>query len=448
MASGHAEIAAALQSRWPENRVAPSLGRIAALCDLLGDPHRAYPVIQIAGTNGKGSTAIMIESLLRAMGLRTGRYSSPHLSDLTERIAIDGEPLDTEAFDALVAETMPFVEMVDARQIDGVRMTFYEVMTGLAFAAFAQAPVDVAVVEVGLGGEWDATNVADAEVAVLCPIDYDHMHILGDTLTEIAEAKAGIVKPGAVAVVADQEPEAMAVIRHRCADVGARLVVEGDGFGLLDRRLAVGGQVIRVMGVGGPVGDIHLPLFGEHMARNAALAAGAVEAFNGGRPLSPDVLSEGLGTVVAPARLEVMRRSPTVVLDTGHNPHAARSTLAGVAEAFGFAPLIGVVAMMADKDVRGVLEILEPEMAQIVTTQVASTSRGLPAEELGALAAEVFGPERVHVETTIPDAIERAVALADEAGPGAGVLIAGSVIAAGEARSLLAPRRRSGASAS
>ncbi len=437
MTKTHAEIAAELQSRWPENRIGPSLARIEALCDLLGSPQDAYPVIQITGTNGKGSTALMIESLLRALGLRTGRISSPHLADLTERIAIDGVPIDPDAFDELVDECRPYVEMVDAEAIDGIPMTFFEVMTGLAYAAFAAAPVDVAVVEVGLGGTWDATSVADAQVAVLCPVDLDHTHILGRTPVEIAREKAGIIKEGATAVVAHQRPDVAEVIAERCHEVGARLVAEGDGFVLLDRRLAVGGQVIRIEAGGGPVDDILLPLFGEHMAHNAALAVAAVEAFLGGQPLAPDVIAEGLGAVVAPARLEVIHRAPTVVLDTCHNPHGARATIDGVTEAFDFDPLIGVTAMMSDKDVDGVLEIFAERMASIVCTGVASTSRGLPPVELAARAEEIFGAGRVHTAATMADAIDTAIALADDAGAGAGVLIAGSVIAAGEARALL-----------
>ena len=260
----HARTVAELQSRWPENRVAPSLGRIRALCDLLGSPERSCPVIQVAGTNGKGSTAIIIDSLLRALGLRTGRYSSPHLVDLTERISIDGEPIATDRFDELVAEVRPFIDMVDQRAIDGVAMTFFEVMTALAYAAFAEAPVDVAIVEVGLGGTWDATNIADAEVAVICPIDLDHTHILGDTVGEIAAEKAGIIKPGSQAVLAAQHPAAGAALLARCAEVGAQVFREGIEFGLIDRTPAVGGQVIRLDTAEGPLGDLVLPLRRPH----------------------------------------------------------------------------------------------------------------------------------------------------------------------------------------
>lgn len=438
--STHAEIAATLQSRWPEHRVAPSLSRVAAFCDLLGSPQQAAPVIQITGTNGKGSTAIMIDALLRAMGLRTGRFSSPHLVDLTERICIDGRPIDQVTFDELVEEVMPYIEMVDSQRIEGVRMTFFEVMTGLAFAAFAQAPVDVMILEVGLGGTWDATNVADAKVAVLCPIDLDHTHLLGNSVAAIAQEKAGIIKPGSTAVIAAQQPDAASVLLERCSQVGARPLWEGRDFALLDRTLAVGGQSLRLHIASGTVEEVFLPLFGAHMAENAVVALAAVEAFMGGRSIDPALIRAGFADVVAPARLEVVRRSPTVVLDTCHNPHGIRATLAAVAESFDFHPLIGVVAMMRDKDIETALELFEEHLNQIVVTQVASTTRGMPAGELGEMAADVFGADRVHVEPGMAGAIDAAVALADQAGMGAGVLIAGSVIAAGEARALLVPQ--------
>lgn len=436
----YADTVASLQSRWPEHRVAPSLSRITALTQLLGDPQRSYPVIQVAGTNGKGSTALMIESILAAMNLRVGRISSPHLSDLTERISIDGEPITHEAFEALVGDVLPLVELVDAQQLDGVGMTFFEVMIGLGFEAFAQAPVDVAVVEVGLGGAWDATNVVDADVAVICPIDLDHTHLLGETIAEIAAEKAGIIKEGSVAVLAQQRPEAAQVLAQRCTEVGARMVREGVEFGLVGRTAAVGGQVVRLETGQGVIDDVLLPVFGEHMAHNAALAVAAVEAFLGGKPIQAEVLAEGLGAVRLPARLEVVRSGPTVVLDTAHNVHGITATMAGMEEAFGFQPLIAVVGMMRDKDVAGVLAVLEESVTTLVCTQVASTERGLPAAELAALAAEVFGEERVQVEAALPDALELAITLADEAGPGAGILVAGSVVLAGEARTLLVRR--------
>ncbi len=433
----HEQVVGQLQARWPEHRVAPTLSRVQALVDLLGAPHEAAPVIQIAGTNGKGSTAIMIDALLRAAGLRTGRFTSPHLSDLTERICIDGVPITRDRFADMWHSVAPLVELVDERLIDGVRLTFFEVMTGLAFAAFADAPVDVAILEVGLGGTWDATNVASAEVAVVCPIDLDHQHILGDTIAAVAAEKAGIIKPGSHAVLAGQVPEAAAVLVQRAAEVGAPVQRDGIDFGLLERTPAVGGQVIRVLGAEGPVGDLFLPLHGAHMAANAALAVAAVETFLGNRALSPEVIAAGLGDVVAPARLELVRTSPPVVLDTAHNPHGVAATLSGLAEAFAFTPLIAILAMMRDKDVDAVLALLEPEVNSVVVTGIAGTDRAYTPAELAELATGVLGNNRVRLAPTMSQAITDAIDLADAAGPAAGVLIVGSVIAAGQARTLL-----------
>jgi dihydrofolate synthase / folylpolyglutamate synthase len=434
----HAEIVAELTSRWPEHRVAPSLGRIRALTELLGDPQHAYPVIHLTGTNGKGSTAAMIESLLRADGLRTGRFTSPHVISVTERITIDGEPISDERFDELWLEIKPYVALVDQQMIDGVPMTFFEIITAMAFAAFADAPVDVAVVEVGLGGAWDATNVADADVAVVTPIDLDHTHLLGKTITEITQEKAGIIKPGAHAILAGQSVEAAEILLARCADVGALPQREGVDFGVIDRKLAVSGQLIRLSGADGPVDDIFLPLYGAHQAANAGQALAAVEAFLGLKALNPDVIREGFAQVHFPGRLELVRRSPAVVLDAAHNPHGVRAASAAITEAFGFAPLIGVIAVMVDKDARGILEGFEEIMNHVVITQVASTSRGMPAEVLGELAKEVFGESRVSVVPRLDDAIDRAVALAEADVVGSpGVLITGSVVAIGEARTLL-----------
>ncbi|MFV0429118.1 MAG: bifunctional folylpolyglutamate synthase/dihydrofolate synthase [Arachnia sp.] len=442
--STHQELSASLTSRWPEHRVAPSLHRISALVDLLGDPQLAMPVIQIAGTNGKGSTAIMIDALLRAAGLRVGRFASPHLSDVRERIVIDGEPISQERFAALWAEVEPFVAMVDQRGIDGVAMTFFEVITGMAYAAFADAPVDVAVVEVGLGGRWDATSVCRPDVSVIAPIGLDHTHILGSTLAQVAREKAGIIAKGATAVLAGQAPPAAEVLLARALDVGAPVKAEGPDFGLLDRQVAVGGQVLRLETSGGPLGDLFLPLYGEHMARNAALAVAAVEAFLGGQALAPDVIAEGLAEVKAPARLELVRTSPSIVLDTAHNPQAARVTIDAAAEAFAFSPLIGVVAMMRDKDAPEVLSIFAEQMDEVVITKTSNSPRALPTDDLAAVADEVWLPGRVHQCPTMAEALERAVALADAAGQGAGILVAGSVIAAGEARDLLnQPREES-----
>ncbi len=434
--SRHEEILTELNRRWPEQQIAPSLARIQALVELLGDPQHSCPVIQITGTNGKGSTAIIIDALLRAQGLRTGRYASPHLVTLNERICIDGEPVSDERFDEAWRDIAPYVAMVDDMAIDGIAMTFFEVMTGLAFAIFADTPVDVMVLEVGLGGAWDATSVADADVAVVTPIDVDHTEYLGETPVEIAVEKAGIIKAGSVPVLCGQSAEVATVLMARCAEVGVAPLREGLDFGLLDRTPAVGGQVLRIQTVDGAVGDLHLPLYGEHMARNAALAVAAVEALSGGRPLAPDLISDAFEVVAAPARTELVRTSPPVVLDTCHNPHGARATVAAMAEAYAFAPMIAVVGMMADKDIEGTLAVLAEHAAIVVCTASAS-DRAVPAEDLAEVARGLVGGDRVVVKPRLDDAVETAIALADEAGTGAGVLICGSVALAGQARSML-----------
>jgi len=421
-----------LFARWPEHRVGPTLARIEALMDLMGQPQRACPVIQITGTNGKGSTALIIDALLRASGLRTGRFTSPHLQDVTERVCIDGQPITPDMFDAVWADIAPLVAMVDERRIDGISCTFFEVMTALAYAAFADAPVDVAVMEVGMGGRWDATSVADAAVAVITPIALDHMAYLGDTIAQIATEKAGIIKPGSVAVLADQTPEAFRVLTTRCNDVGATWVSAGRDFGLIDARMAAGGQVIRVMTGDGPVGDLFLPLHGMHMAHNAAQAVAAVEALLG-RPMSAQVIQDAFDVVEAPARLELVATDPPVVIDTAHNPHGVVATLKGLQSAFGFAPLVGVLGMMADKAVHDVLELLEPEVAMLVVT-AADNPRAMPTAQLAALAGEIFGPDRVVAASDVRSALAQAKRLAVAAGDQAGVVVLGSVYLAGAVR--------------
>lgn len=436
--SSHQQLVDHLVARWPEHRIGPGLARVQALCDLLGNPERSAPVIQVTGTNGKGSTAAMVDTLLRSQGLRTGRTASPHLVDVTERICIDGEPISAELFDETWRQIEPMVRMVDDQQIDGIPMTFFEVITVMAFAAFADAPVDVMILEVGMGGTHDASNVADAQVAVITPIDLDHTHYLGDSIEQIAAEKSGIIKSGSTAVITGQQPEAARTLMERCAEVGAEPVLEGPGFGLLERALAVGGQVLRINTASGPLGDIHLPLHGEHMAHNAALAVAAVEAFMGGHGLDPDVITDGLAAVEAPARLELMHRSPAVVVDTAHNPHGVRATLAAAVEALGFEPMIGVLAMMRDKDVDTVVGLLGEAMDHVVVTTISGTDRALPVEEVAEVAEGVFG-SRVDRAATMSDALDLAMLLADQAGPTAGVLVIGSVIAAGEARAILLP---------
>ena len=428
---------AALADRYPsESSMEPDLDRITRLCDLLGEPQKAYPSIHLTGTNGKTSTARMVDSLLRANGLRTGRYTSPHLDSPTERICVEGEPLTEERFGEVYDEIAPYLGLVD----DPVRMTFFEVLTGMAFAAFADAPVDVAVLEVGLGGLWDATNVVDAPVAVVMPIGLDHVPLLGTTVAEIAVEKAGIIKPGATAILASQPPEAAEVLLAHCVAVGATVAREGLEWGVLDRSVAVGGQLLSLQGLHGRYDEVFLPLHGPYQAANAAAALAAVEAFLG-RGLDPAVVAEGFAQVSSPGRLEVVRSSPTVIADAAHNAAGMVATVAALDDAFAFTTLIGVVAVLADKDARAMLEVLEPALTSLVVT-ANSSPRALSADALYELAVDVFGEDRVAVEDRLDDALDVAVQLADEAGEygGAGVLVTGSVVTAADTRRLLSAR--------
>jgi dihydrofolate synthase/folylpolyglutamate synthase len=434
------EVEQELATRWGETKLEPSVARIAALMDVLGEPQRSYPSIHITGTNGKTSTARMIEALLAAFDLRTGRYTSPHVQSVTERISLDGAPISHERFVETYRDIKPYVEMVDAQQ--DYRLSFFEVLTGMAYAAFADAPVDVAVVEVGMGGSWDATNVIDGSVAVVTPISLDHTDRLGSTPAEIAGEKAGIIKEGATVVLAQQPVDAAQVMLKKAVEVDATVAREGLEFGVVSREVAVGGQLLTLRGLGGEYEEIFLPLYGAHQAHNAAVALAAVEAFFGvssqGRTLDMETVRRAFASVASPGRLEVVRRSPTVVLDAAHNPAGAQATAEGISEAFGFSRLIGVVGTSADKDVRGLLEAFEPIFAEVVVTQN-SSHRAMDADELAAIAVEVFGDERVVVEPRLDDALEEAITLAEEESEfaGAGVLVTGSVITVGEARLLL-----------
>ena len=443
LAETYREVEDALLSRWPETKLEPSLDRIEAFCELLGDPQRSFRSIHLTGTNGKTSTSRMIDTLLRTLELRTGRFTSPHVERMNERISVDGEPLDDEEFVRAFNDIAPYTHLVDVDQ--PFPLSFFETVVGMAYAAFADAPVDVAVVEVGMGGTWDATNVIDADVAVVLPVAVDHAAHLGTSVGAIAREKAGIIKPGSIAVLADQSVDAAAVLLERAEEVGATVVREGLDFGVISRVAAVGGQLMSLQGLRGRYDDIFLPVFGAHQAQNAAVALAAVEAFVGETVLDDEIVRAAFAEVTAPGRLEVIRRSPTVVLDAAHNPHGAQATAAALEDSFQFNPLIGVVGVMADKDYEGLLAAFEPHFAHVICTQN-STSRAMPAAELGEAALDVFDEDRVTVVADLAEAIEAAATLA-EAGEafgsplGAGaVLVTGSVVTVGEARSLLARR--------
>ncbi|MCV7254887.1 bifunctional folylpolyglutamate synthase/dihydrofolate synthase [Mycobacterium hackensackense] len=453
------EIAALLQvehlldQRWPETKIEPSTARIEALLELLGSPQRSYPSIHIAGTNGKTSVARIIDALLIALHRRTGRTTSPHLQSAVERISIDGKPLTPAQYVAVYREIEPFIELVDAQSeaAGGPKMSKFEVLTAMAFAAFADAPVDIAVVETGLGGRWDATNVVNAPVTVITPIGLDHTDYLGDTIAQIAGEKAGIitkqdddlVPTDTVAVIGRQSPEAMEVLLAQAVTADAAVAREDSEFAVRSRQVAVGGQVLSLQGLGGVYEDIFLPLHGAHQAHNAVLALAAVEAFFGAgadRQLDIDAVRAGFAAAASPGRLERVRSAPTVFVDAAHNPAGATALAEALAEEFDFRFLVGVVSVMADKDVDGILAALEPAFDQIVVTHNGSP-RALDVEELATLAEQRFGAERVLTAATLPDAIETAIAQVEESAgaegvSGSGIVITGSVVTAGAARTL------------
>lgn len=432
-------IEKALLARWPENRIAPTLERISALVDMLGSPQLTYPTIHIGGTNGKTTTSRMVDSLLFEMGLRTGRFTSPHLESYLERICINGQPIDAKELIFSFNDISPYLDLMDTKFDNPI--SFFEAITALAFAAFAEHPIDVGVIEVGMGGQWDATNVVDADVSVIMPIGLDHMEYLGDTIGEIAKTKAGIIKEQGFVVLAQQEPEAAVELLRRAAEVGADVAREGLEYSIDSRAIAVGGQLISITGLRGHYDEIFLPLHGKHQASNAAAALIAVEAFFGEQDLDIDAVRAGFANVTSPGRCEIIHRDPTIILDAAHNPHGAKAIAETIQSEFTFDDVTGIVALMADKDALGILQALEPIMNQVIVT-TNSAARSMSVKDLEALATQVFGADRVFAQPTLADAIDKAIKdsvrpLSDES---LAILITGSVVTVGEARTAVRKR--------
>ncbi|GAA1727483.1 folylpolyglutamate synthase/dihydrofolate synthase family protein [Isoptericola hypogeus] len=437
------EVYAEIMSRAPEHDIDPTLDRVQRVLELLGDPQRAFRTIHLTGTNGKSSTARMAERLVREHGLRTGLFTSPHLTSVTERIQIDGEALDAARFVEVFQDVAPYVGVADreSQEAGGPRLSFFEVLTVMAVAAFADAPVDVAVIEVGMGGRWDSTNVVDGEVAVLTPVGIDHERWLGSTLAEIAGEKVGIVKQGATVVSAAQQVVVDEILRERATETSAHLLREGVELEVAGRRVAVGGQLVDLRTTAGLYTEVFVPLHGEHQAHNALLALSAVEQFLGGRALDGGLVEAAFADVAVPGRLELVRSSPTVLVDAAHNPHGAQALVDALEEAFDLRAVVGVVGVMADKDVEGLLATLEPAFAHVVLTRN-SSDRSADPEDLATVAREIFGADRVHTSERLDEALQVATDLAERddrvgVGTGRGVVVTGSVITVADARLLL-----------
>lgn len=427
-----------LKTRMGEGNPQPRLEPTRRVVELLGDVHRAYPIIHIAGTNGKTSTSRMIEAILRAYGLRTGLFTSPHLVTFSERILIDGQLISDDVLVTNWLDVKPYVEMVD-RELEAknqLRLTFFEVLTILAFGVFADTPVDVAVVEAGLGGEWDSTNVADGAVAVITPVDLDHMERLGATHEVIARTKSGIIKPSALVVSASQRPDVLAVLEEATTLTESPFAYVGREIKVLSNTVAVGGQVISVQGIAGKYDDLFLNLFGDHQAENAALAIAAVESFLGGASveLDPEILAEAFATVTAPGRLQLIATEPTVLVDAAHNPHGAASLSSALGKYFTFDEVTAVIAILDDKDARGVLEVLKDSIQRVIIT-TAPSERARPAADLAKMAIAVFGSDNVILEPDADVAIEMARGYAAHSPQGA-VLVTGSITLIGHAIAL------------
>ena len=370
--------------------------------------------------------------------MRTGLLTSPHLVRMNERIVIDGEPISNEALVANWEDIAPYLAMVDAELLaaDDLPLTFFEALTVLAFACFADAPVDVAVIEVGMGGEWDSTNVGDGQVAVFAPIALDHTQRLGNTVAEIARTKAGIIKPAARVVSAQQEPEALAELQRAADLTESTLAIEGAEFSLLGTAVAVGGQVVSVQGLAGRYDDLFLPMFGDHQAQNAALAIAAVESFlgDGKQPLAHELVAEGLATATSPGRLQILSLEPTVLIDAAHNPHGARALAAALPVYFAFDELVLVVGILADKDAHGILDALLPLVERIHVTR-SHSDRAIPVDELAdRIEGWVHDKPELRFES-LSEAIAEAREWANAA-PRRGVLVTGSITLVGEAIAL------------
>ena len=426
----NSDVMSALASRWPENKINPSLDRIKLLLDYLGNPQDGLKAIHIAGTNGKTSTSRMIERLLRSLDLRTGLYTSPHLVHPRERISIDGEPISVKNFEEVFSQVEPFLEIVDEK-IPGGSVTFFEVLTAMAFVSFSDTPVDVISLEVGMGGRWDATNVLTPMVSVITPIDLDHQEYLGNTIEKIALEKAGIIKENIPVIVSNQSKDATKIILAKAMENNSPIMREGIELDVLERSVGIGGQQLTIANPYGTHSELFLPLFGKHQASNAAVSLTAVEAFLD-RQIDHDLVQEAFAEFSSPGRLQILKRNPTIVIDAAHNPAGIRATKQGITESFQFDNLILILAFMGDKDVDQILEELKG-FAQVVILTQTNSIRALSVVDLAKKVKNISQfATRIESSDNSSEAIKLAMNIAKDLGNSAGIIALGSVVLAGE----------------
>ena len=425
-------VLAKLMQRIPENKIRPRLEPTKRAAELLGDPQRSYRVIHVTGTNGKTSTTRFIERILREHGLRTGRFTSPHLVRLNERMALDGEPVSDEQLISVYSDIEPILEFVDQELAEKGEnpLTFFEALAVLGFAVFADAPVDVLVLEVGMGGTWDSTNVADGDVAVFTPIGLDHMDRLGNTVEEIAETKSGIIKPGSIVVSSAQEPSVLAVLEKASGQIAEGFKLESRDFQVSEFLSTETGQSISISGLTGQYGPYAAPVFGSHQGQNLAVAVAAVEAFLGGGAIqiADDILRSAISDVSSPGRLQLIKTEPALLLDGAHNPAGAQILANALRSEFSDKPLVGLVAVLADKDVASVLANLAGVFEAVVITQ-SSSPRSMPAAELELVAGASLGQDVASIsdfKLALEQAKQRAIEL------GGMVVVTGSITLVGD----------------
>jgi len=426
----NSDVMSALASRWPENKINPSLDRIKLLLDYLGNPQDGLKAIHIAGTNGKTSTSRMIERLLRSLDLRTGLYTSPHLVHPRERISIDSEPISVKNFEEVFNQVEPFLEIVDEK-IPGGSVTFFEVLTAMAFVSFSDTPVDVISLEVGMGGRWDATNVLTPMVSVITPIDLDHQEYLGNTVEKIALEKTGIIKENIPVIVSNQSKDAAKIILAKAIENNSPIMREGIELDVLERSVGIGGQQLTIANPYGTHSELFLPLFGKHQASNAAVSLTAVEAFLD-RQIDHDLVQEAFAEFSSPGRLQILKRNPTIVIDAAHNPSGIKATKQGITESFQFDNLILILAFMGDKDVNQILEELKG-FAQVVILTQTNSARALSVVDLAKKVKNISQfATRIESSDNSAEAIKLAIDIAKDLGNSAGIIALGSVVLAGE----------------